>query len=114
MTITVFISSETMEIPASSPEPVSYASAVNLLREMPTDLEYDGNFIGFINEDDETVQFIRVSRDSWLMDIPIVVKGKYDHSLRKEELTTENVESIVAEFFKGKNIEQISKSFKIN
>ncbi|TFF94229.1 MAG: hypothetical protein EU544_04750 [Promethearchaeota archaeon] len=114
MTITVFISSDTMEIPAGSAEPVSYMSAVNLLREMPTELEYDGNFIGFINEADETVQFIRISRDNWLVDIPIVVKGKYDHSLRKEELTTEHVESIVAEFFKGKNIEQISKKFEID
>ncbi len=34
----------------------------------------EGNFVGFANDLDETLQFIRVEQDEWLVDVPVYVE----------------------------------------
>ncbi len=63
----------------------------------------DGNFIGFINEKDETIQFHKNEQDAWVLDVPVVENGYFVYSLKDDDLTTEKVKSIVQKFFLGEN-----------
>ncbi len=63
----------------------------------------EGNFIGFINEKDETIQFHKNEQDAWVLDVPVVENGYFVYSLKDDDLTTERVKSIVQKFFLGEN-----------
>ena len=62
------------------------------------DITKQTDFIGFINEKEETIQFIRGGEDDWLIDVPVLEKGEYAYSLHDCGLKTEKVKEIVKEF----------------
>lgn len=73
------------------------------LREVDKLPTTEGNFIGFVKENAETIQFVRFEEDSWLIDAPVIEKGKFSHSLNDDDLSTEKVKEIVKRFFLGEN-----------
>ncbi len=55
-------------IPQDRPTDTNMKRALKQPDKHPT---VEGNFIGFVNEEDETVQFIRFDKNRWLIDVPI-------------------------------------------
>lgn len=78
-------------------------SIENALKEIDAFPTPDGNFIGFVNEKDETIQFHKNQEDAWVLDVPVVENGYFIYSLKDDDLTTEKVKSIVTKFFSGEN-----------
>jgi len=62
----------------------------------------EGSFLGFFNERNETIQFIRFRQDQWLIDVPVLKGGKYVYSLQ-DEVKHSQVKEIVTRFFQGKD-----------
>ena len=75
----------------------------NALKEIDAFPITDGNFIGFINEKEETIQFHKNEEDAWILDVPVVENGYFIFSLKDDDLTTEKVKIIVKKFFLGEN-----------
>jgi hypothetical protein len=73
------------------------------LKEVDNSPTTEGNYIGFTNEKDETIQFIRFEENGWIIDVPVTKKGKLAYSLQDDNLTTEKVKDIVKKFFSGEN-----------
>jgi hypothetical protein len=63
--------------------------------------KHEGNFIGFTNDSDETIQFIRVEPDDWLVDVPVYVNGEYANYSMKAVATMPQVKQMVELFFQG-------------
>src|SRR5713226_2083109 len=61
----------------------------------------EGNFVGFANDLDETLQFIRVEQDEWLVDVPVYVEKKYADYSMKGVATTLQVRRMVKLFFEA-------------
>ena len=78
-------------------------SIENALNEIVAFPITEGNFIGFINEKDETIQFHKNEEDAWVLDLPVVENGNFMFSLKDDDLTTEKVKIIVKKFFLGEN-----------
>ena len=95
-----FVNSLRKYIPSSDPEKIRLEEALKELELLPSIKEFSDNFIGFVNEKEETVQFIRREKDVWLLDIPITEDGIYSHSIN-EELTLAKVKDVVFLFFQG-------------
>lgn len=87
-------------ISGESPKQVTLEMALTEIDRLPI---VEGNFIGFVNEKEETIQFIRFEENSWLIDVPMCEKGTYSCSLQDDDLTTEKVKDIVKKFFVGEN-----------
>lgn len=87
-------------ISGDSPKEVTLEVALKEIDKLPM---VEGNFIGFINEKEETIQFIRFEENNWLIDVPIFEKDAYSCSLQDDDLTTEKVKEIVRKFFSGEN-----------
>jgi len=79
------------------------SSIENALKEIDAFPITEGNFIGFINEKDETIQFHKNEEDAWVLDVPVVENGYFVFSLTDDDLTTEKVKSIVKKFLLGEN-----------
>jgi hypothetical protein len=79
------------------------SSIENALKEIDAFPTTEGNFIGFINEKDETIQFHKNEEDAWVIDVPVVENGYFVFSLKDDDLTTEKVKIIVKKFFLGEN-----------
>lgn len=84
----------------NKPKEINLEVALKEVDKLPTT---EGNFIGFVKEKEETIQFVRFEKDGWLIDVPVFEKGKYAYSLNDTELTTEKVKEIVKKFFLGEN-----------
>ena len=78
-------------------------SIENALNEIVAFPITEGNFIGFINEKDETIQFHKNEEDAWVLDLPVVENANFMLSLKDDDLTTEKVKIIVKKFFLGEN-----------
>jgi len=87
-------------IPVSKPENVSLEEALREIDKFPTFEEE--MFIGFINERDERLQFIRLERDKWLIDAPVFEDEEYAYSLQ-DEIKHSQVKEIVTRFFQSKD-----------
>jgi hypothetical protein len=87
-------------INGTNPKEISVEDA---LEEIDAFSTTEGNFIGFINEKDETIQFHKNEEDAWVLDVPVVENGYFIYSLKDDDLTTEKVKSIVKKFFLGEN-----------
>ena len=61
----------------------------------------EGNFVGFTNDLDETLQFIRVEQDEWLVDVPVYVGRKYANYSMKSIATTLQVKQMSKLFFEA-------------
>jgi hypothetical protein len=62
---------------------------------------YEGNFIGFQDEPDEILQFSRIEKDEWLVDVPVYTQGKYTNYSMNGVATTALVKQMVRLFFEG-------------
>ncbi len=78
-------------------------SIENALKEIDVFPTTEGNFIGFINEKDETIQFHKKEENAWVLDVPVVENGYFIYNLKDDDLTTEKVKIIVKKFFLGEN-----------
>jgi len=87
-------------INGTNPKEISIENALEEIETFPTT---EGNFVGFINEKDETIQFHKNEGDAWVLDVPVVENGYFIYSLKDDDLTTEKVKSIVKKFFLGEN-----------
>jgi hypothetical protein len=87
-------------ISGTKPKEISIENALEAIEAFPTT---EGNFVGFINEKDETIQFHKNEEDAWVLDVPVVENGYFIYSLQDDDLTTEKVKSIVKKFFLGEN-----------
>lgn len=81
------------------PRKIDLEKALKEIENLPTEEEYENNFIGFSKSLEDTVQFIRRERDNWLIDIPLFKDGIFHDSYIEEGLTTERVKEIVKKFF---------------
>ena len=78
---------------------VTLNEAFNYIENLPS-LDYaDESFIGFKNDNDNFIQFIRKSKENWLLDIPGQDPKFNDCILNLENLSTFNVKYIVTAFF---------------
>jgi hypothetical protein len=84
-------------IGAESPKEVTLEVALKEIDKFPT---IDDNFIGFVNEKEEAIQFVRFEENAWLTDAPILEK----RTLARVRLTTEKVKDIVKKFFVGEDL----------
>lgn len=87
-------------INGNKPKEIILELALQEVDKLPTT---EDNFIGFVKGKEETIQFVRFEKDSWLIDVPVFEKGKFSYSLNASELTTEKVKAIVKKFFLGEN-----------
>lgn len=78
---------------------VSLEFVLSEIDRFPTEDETEGCFIGIINNNDETIQFIRFSENEWFLDFPVLKEGLYSHSLQCDNLTTQEVKNIIRKFF---------------
>ena len=76
--------------------PIDEQKALREVKRLPIG---DGNFIGFVNDRKEVIQFIRRSLNLWLIDVPVTISGHYVKSLQCENLPTDKVKEIVVRFF---------------
>ena len=87
------------EISGENPVDVSLKTALAVIENFPTEEQQQDSFIGFINEKNETIQFIRFNTDNWLIDVPVMKGKRYSYSLQENELSTKKVKQIVRKFF---------------
>ena len=87
-------------ISADNPIEVYLERALREVDKFPT---VEGNFIGFINEKDETIHFVRFEDNSWFLDYPILEGDTYSYSLQDDDLTTEAVKCVIKRFFGGED-----------
>lgn len=86
-------------ISPKKPIDVSLKTALTEIDTFPSDEQQEGTFIGFINEKNETIQFIRFKKDTWLIDVPILKGKKFYNSLQESDLSTKKTKQIVRKFF---------------
>ena len=86
-------------ISGDSPKEISLDAFIKEVEKIPQ--SYEDNFIGLINDKDETIQFIRLEQDLWLTDVPVLRGNTYLYSLEDDSLTTEKVKQISRNFFSG-------------
>jgi hypothetical protein len=102
MTLYMFLNDGERIIDPNSPIRVSIETAVEELLRIPHQDDFDGAFIGFSNDYDETIQFIRFDDDSWLIDVPVLDEdGNYQYSLQDMNLRTYHVKQIIENFNDG-------------
>jgi hypothetical protein len=88
-------------IDGRKPKEITLEVALQEIEKLPFTVR--DNFIGFINEKGETIQFPRFEKDKWSIDVPVFENGKFAYSLNDAKLTTEKVKDIVKKFFVGEN-----------
>ena len=77
---------------------ITLEEALKEIEELPALEEYAGAFIEFINDKNESIQFVREKENDWLIDVTILEGGKFSYSLQDDGLTTEKVKDIVKKF----------------
>jgi len=92
-----------VQISGESPVNIGLNEILEEFDQFPTNDEFEGGFIGIINDKDETINFIRFEKNSWFLDFPILKNGVYSHSLQNEDITTKKVKKIITVFFKDED-----------
>lgn len=99
------------DISGDEPIYINYDQAVAELEKFPTFEEYEENggpefgpFIGFINQNDETIQFSTRDKenDIWIIDIPVSYKGLIVFIINFP-LNSIEVRNIIKNYFSGSN-----------
>jgi hypothetical protein len=85
-------------IESSQPVEIPLENALAEIEGFPSGSEE--NFVGFVNDANVSVQFIRHGTEQWLVDAPVVEAGKFAYSL-EGEATTAEVKEIVRRFAQG-------------
>jgi len=92
--------------------------ALQMLDSFPTDEQCHDEqpFIGFKNEKEEIIQFVRERQDKWFLDIPIKSdKSEYGFISMQADINTESVKELVKNFFSAQEfsyIEFIKNKYK--
>ncbi len=108
-----FVYSQEKEISADFPEELTIEQAMLVIDKHPAEDEFEGAFIGFVDDNDDTLQFIRMELDSWLLDHPVVHGGEYHYSYQEDNLTTEKIKTILTDFFGGNDWKKHCKLQKV-
>ncbi len=58
------------------------------------------NFIGFVNAEEETIQFVRLDRKTWQIDVPVLEGGNYAYSLQ-DMINADQLKEVMTRFFRG-------------
>lgn len=103
----MFLNTGKQYIDGNTPISTTLGEAINRINQQPTDEVCEDNHIGFVNEQGETIQFIRFSDGSWLIDVPILKDGVYSHSMQDCDLDIVKVREIVTRFSKDMNWRQL-------
>lgn len=92
-----FINSPAFCIPADSPAgPISLIEAIDEIRLIEG--QGENNFIGFINSNDDTIQFVSLDEGNFLIDIPVIKNGVYAGS-KQSILNKDQVTEMIRNFF---------------
>ena len=86
------------DVSPESPKEVTLKIAFTEIDKIPLVDDVDDSFIAFVNQKEETIQFVRFEEDDWVVDVPIFENGIFSYSLGDEHLTTEKVKDIVKKF----------------
>lgn len=99
----VFFQDYTRDICVSSDAPLeaSIWQVLDIFENLP---EEDGSYIGLVDEDNETLQFMKYNRYVWLIEIPKPhLKGSYQGYFTKNKC-----KKIITEVFDGLPLSQVS------
>ncbi|MCY3412571.1 MAG: hypothetical protein INQ03_13110 [Candidatus Heimdallarchaeota archaeon] len=88
-------------------EKVNVHEACQLIELQQTKKEEEDNFIGFTHpkNEDAVIQFVRILKDEWLIDIPMIDNNRYVGSL-VSEINHSLVLIVVTEFFHNTPLQQ--------
>lgn len=81
---------------------VTLEEALDFLRSFPTGEKTVENFIGFVRENNDTIQFVHVTQDEWFLDIPLQDPSTQTWNkitLQLENVSTAAVNRIISHFF---------------
>lgn len=85
-------------IPSGSPGEISLRDAWEELDKFPSIDVFKEGFIGFVNGRGEVIQFIRLSSELWLTDVPKVESEKFLFS-QQVEVSHEIVKRLIERFY---------------
>ena len=102
-TITIFQNSKDIFIDAEKNIKISKTTAIERIKKQSTEAEVPDNFLGFINQQGETLQLLRRNENFWSLDSPVASGGSYSSSIQKDNLTTDQIIKITSVFFDGGN-----------
>ncbi len=92
------------DIPVEETVEITLEDAFKEVKNFPSEEEYDGPeggpFLGFTNEEDEAIQFPYREEELWVIDIPVLSKGKFAFTVNAYLMTSE-VNAVIALFFNG-------------
>ena len=98
-------------------QPIDLSEAFNHINETPLDLNSTEAFIGFVNEKEEIIQFLRHDENEWTFDIPLQdpkTKQWNKKLLQLHGITTALVKRIVENFFVDTDlIHKINSTYRL-
>lgn len=95
-------------ISGENPEKIELEDALKQIESFPNG---EGNFIGFVNDNDESIQFIKCENNDWMIDIPIIEPGEFIKS-KQTLISSDLTIDVIKKFFGGSSIEEIIKITK--
>ena len=102
----MFLNTGNRYIDGNNPIETTLDQALTCIDEHPSDEVCEDNHIGFENPEGQVIQFIRFS-GGWIIDVPVLINGKYSHSLQDNDLDTVKVKEVVRRFNNRENWRQI-------
>ena len=97
---------------------VTLGEAFNHIDQVPTNETSTDAFIGFVNEKEEVIQFLRYTDNAWLLDIPVQDSHtrKWNHELvQLEGISTAIVKRVIEVFFVDLDfVNKILTKYRIN
>jgi len=99
----MYLNSPAENIPSNKAAAISLDDALAEMGVLPSYKEYQGGFIGFVNDKGESIQFIRFDENSWFVDAPFVKMGDYAFS-RQIEIPYSTARRIVESFYRGEDL----------
>ena len=104
LNIKYYMDNGQINIGEDKPQSIQLEGAMNKIDNLPTLEQYNGTIIGFINESNENLYFIRKEEDMWMLDILSSETDEYAHALSDDTLSTEAVKETVRTFFTEKDV----------
>lgn len=96
---------------------ITLGESFNYIDQVPTNEVSTEAFIGFVNENEEVIQFLRYSDDEWLFDIPLqdpTTKKWTNVLLQLDDINTALVKRIVENFFADNDlIDKINSKYTL-
>jgi len=98
-----------LSIDSENPKEINLQDSLKLIEgfSKPKD-EFLNNFIGFENEKGECIQFLKLE-NCWMIDIPF----NSGEDIKQAEITINQVNEAIKDFFDGKSDEQIGEAYNV-